>query len=207
MKFGSISCTLIALLIGLAGCRSAFQPPPAAFERWTKPGASSHQVMASLMECGFPSPGPNIDEWRAAFGATWRAPKLLAERCMEAQGFIEKYGEGSKSECRYYSFADTRKYFTPEQIETLDQACAQSAPVPIPNVEKRLNSFYCTRKAYREYPQCQSIVPPDLKSETRAPSRPEYLPEYPMPNELAERVQKENIDRMNKMRESIRKTK
>lgn len=91
--------------------------------------------------------------------------------------------------------------------EVLDRACAPDTPVRQSSVEKRLNSPYCKKKAYREYPQCQPVVPPNLKSETRAPSRPGYLPEYPMPNDLADTVQKENTERMNKMRESTRKSK
>lgn len=198
---------LIVMFFGLTGCSTFFEPPPAAFERWTKPGTSSYQVMASLMECGYPAPSATILEWISAEGTTWEASRLQATRCMEAQEYSQRYGEGFKHECKYYSHAETRKYFKAEQLEALDRACAPDTPVRQPSVEKRLNNPYCTRKAYREYPQCQPIVPPDLKSEIRAPSRPRILPEYPMPNELEERVQKENTDRMNKMRETMRKTK
>ncbi len=207
MMFRGFSCTLLVLFLGVTGCRSAFQPPPASFERWTRPGTSSHHIMASLMECGYPSPGPNIDEWNSAYGTIWRAPKLLAAKCMESQGYTEKFGEGSKSECRYYSFAETRKYLTGEQIEALERACAPGAPVPLPNVEKRLNSAYCKVKTYRDYPQCQQIVPQDSGSETRAASHPESVPEYRGPNELTQKVQKDNNEQMNKMRQSMQKNK
>ena len=207
MNFRGRLCTLVALLLGLTGCRSFFEPPPASFERWTKSGASSHQIMASLMECGYPSPSATVNEWVSADGVTWEASLVQAARCMEAQGFAEKFGEGSQGECRYYSFAETRKYFKVEQLEALDRACAPGTPVRQPSIEKRLNSAYCIRKTNRQYPQCQAVVPPDSKTETRATPRREYAPEHPVPSELTQKVQKDNNEQMNKMRQSMQKQK
>ena len=200
-------CTGIVLLSWLTGCRSFFEPPAASFERWTRPGAASHQVMASLMECGYPSPSATVNEWISADGTIWQASRLQAARCMEGQGFTEKFGEGSQGECKYYSFAETRKYFNAEQLEALDRACVPKSPVRQPSVEKRLNSPYCKNKTYSAYPQCHPIVPPDVKLETRAASRFERVPEYPVPNELTHKVQEDGIEQMNKMRQSMQKQK
>lgn len=207
MNVRSYSFILIALLLGLTGCRSFFEPPPASFERWTRAGATSHQVMASLMECGYPAPSATVNEWLSADGTIWQASRLEAAKCMEAQGFTEKFGEGSQGECKYYSSAETRKYFNVEQLEALDRACAPGSPVRQPSVEKRLNGPYCKNEAYRQYPQCQPIVSSDLKVETRAARRSENVRENPVPNDLTQKVQKDNNEQMNKMRQSMQKQK
>src|SRR5437762_2148181 len=103
MNFRRLLCTVIVLLIGVTGCESSFQPPPMSYERWARPGTSPYQVMASLMECGFPSPWTSINDWESTHGTIWRATKVLAEKCMEAQGFTEQFGEGTENRCKYYS--------------------------------------------------------------------------------------------------------
>jgi len=37
--------------------------------------------------------------------------------------------------------------------------------------------------------------------------RPEYVPEYPVPSELTQKVQKDNNDQMDKMRQAMQKRK
>ncbi|SFG67725.1 hypothetical protein SAMN05518865_1161 [Duganella sp. CF458] len=60
---------------------------------------------------------------------------------------------------------------------------------------------------YREYSQCQPIVTSDMKWSARAASRPPNVPEYPVPNELTQKVQKDNNEQMNKMRQIMQKNK
>ena len=147
----------------LSSCRSAFQPPPESFERWRKEDTSVQQVMAALLECGYPWPGSSVGDWEKAYGATWESSLILAKRCVEKQGFVEKYNNGSAAECKYYSSEQTKKYQTEEQNRAIAKACHPDTPPTEPSVERRLNSPYCKTEWARKYPQCQPVVVPSVK--------------------------------------------
>lgn len=159
----ALRLSLFSSIFLLSGCRSAFQPPPESFERWKKDGASVQHVMAALLECGYPWPGPTVDQWIAVYGPNWEANKLLAMKCMESKGFVEKYDYGSIAACRYYSYAKTQKYQTEEQNLAIAKACHPDTPPTVPSVERRLNSPYCKTEWARKYPQCQPVVVPSVK--------------------------------------------
>lgn len=155
---------LLAVMIFLvSGCRSAFQPPPDSFERWRKEDTFVQQVMAVLLECGYPWPGSSVGDWGKAYGVTWESNMILAKRCMEKQGFVERYNNGSAAECKYYSSEQTKKYQTEEQNLAIAKACHPDTPPTVPSVERRLNSPYCKTEWARKYPQCQPVVVPSVK--------------------------------------------
>jgi hypothetical protein len=194
------------LLFELTGCRSAFQPPPASFERWIKYDASVQQIMASLLECGYPWPGPTAKQWLLAVGVTWEASKIMGQKCMEEQGFSEKYGEGSLSECKYYLSAEIIKYYTTEQIDAIQSACDPETPAPKPSVEKRLNSPYCKTEWASKYPQCQLDFNPDTSSNNRH-SEKVTIPSYSATDRITSQVQKDSNTQMNQLLQGTEKKK
>lgn len=181
------------------GCMS-WNPPPYEFERWKKPGASIQQVMASLLECGYPWPDANIDQLIRAWGLDWVPSSILADRCMEAQGYAEEGQQGTVRRCTRYLHKESsiRKYSTAEQIQALEHACDPNTPTPQPSVEKRLSSPYCKVKEYSLYPQCQPVVVPS--SPQKEPSLlPVIVPQYPVVDRVSPQVQKDSDSQMNQL--------
>lgn len=164
MKNSTSLALLFLSAIFLSGCRSAFQPPPASFERWKKEGASVQHVIAALLECGYPWPGSSVGDWQKAYGATWESSLILAKRCVEKQGFIEKYNNGSAAECKYYSSEQTKKYQTEEQNFAIAKACHPDTPATVPSVERRLSSRYCKTEWASKFLECQPMVVPSEKN-------------------------------------------
>lgn len=178
-----------------AGCVS-WQPPPEDFEQWKKPGVSIQDVMASLMECGYPSPSTKWFDSQKYWGQTWAASAVLAKRCMESQGY--KNESGSKYSCEQSLAPQFRKYNTAEQIQALEHACDPSTPVPKPSVERRLNSPYCKVESYSKFPECQPVVVPSSQSEGKT-SQSVVVPQYPVTDRLTPQVQKDSNTQMNQL--------
>ena len=154
---------LVVMIFFVSGCRSAFQPPPASFERWKKEDASVQHVIATLLECGYPWPGSSVGDWEKAYGATWESNMILAEKCVEKQGFVEKYKNGSVAECKYYSSEQTKKYQTEGQKLAIAKACHPDTPATVPSVERRLSSRYCKTEWASKFSECQPVVVPSVK--------------------------------------------
>lgn len=175
-----------------------FRPPPYDFEEWKMPGASVHvqQVMAAMLECGYPWPDANTDQLIQAWGLDWVPSSVLADRCMESQGFIRDFGSSRK--CDHGLAPQFRKYRTPEQLQALEHACDPNTPAPEPSVEKRLNSPYCKVKEYRQYPQCQPVVVPSSQPKGKA-SKPVVVPQYPVTDRVTPQVQKDSNAQMNQL--------
>lgn len=64
----------------VSGCRSAFQPPPDSFERWRKEDTFVQQVMAVLLECGYPWPGSSVGDWGKAYGGNMGVKYDIGEK-------------------------------------------------------------------------------------------------------------------------------
>ena len=153
---------VFAAFFMLSGCRSAFQPPPDDFEIWRKSKpVHIQQVMAALLECGYPWPSAKYFRTYEYWGSTAMASVILVKRCMEKQGFSSHYG--SSYFCTQSLAENFRKYSTEEQIVAIQHACDPDTPPPEPSVEKRLNSPYCKTEWARKYPQCQPVVVPSAK--------------------------------------------
>jgi len=117
---------------------------------------------------------------------------------MENAGFIEKYGDSSESECKYYSHKETRKHSAAEQISALEHACDPKTPPPLPSVEKRLNSPYCKVREYSQYPQCQPVVVPSSRTDSDT-LRPVVVPKYPAIDRVTPQVQIDSNTQMNQL--------
>lgn len=146
----------------LAGCRSAFQPPPEDFEMWQKSKpVHIQQVMAALLECGYPWPSTKNFRTYEYWGGNDEASIIMVERCMEKQGYSSHYG--SRYSCRQGLAEQFRQYKTIEQLKAIEHACDPNTPPPEPSIEKRLSSPYCKTEWARKYPQCQPVVVPSAK--------------------------------------------
>lgn len=128
---------MVFTIILIAGCRSAFKPPPYNYERYHKPGTTETDTMKVLLECGAIDPlgdlRLNPDESyqmkieRAAF----------AEICMANDGFMLIRG---RSLCK--------------GIPTLQACKPENAHlIPSRDINRRLNSPYC--KSYPKARACQ----------------------------------------------------
>lgn len=188
----------VGVLMQISCTFRGFQPPPYEFEKWKQPGTSVHaqQVMAALLECGYPWPDSTIDQLIEAWGLNWYPSSVLADRCMESQGFVRSYG--SKAKCEQGLTLEFRKYRTAEQIKALEHACDPNTPTPRPSVEMRLNSPYCKVKEYSKYPQCQPVVVPSSQPEGKI-SRPVVVPYYPAVDRVTPQVQKDSNAQMNQL--------
>jgi len=112
----------------LIGCTSGFKPPPPAYDRWKKSNVIKLEIKKALLECGYPTPsGVNAGSSNYEI-ARWN-------RCMKNSGF-------SKDE-----------YFC-EGLHDPPPACQPDAIIPVRNVERRLNSHYCTNYG-KSTPECQ----------------------------------------------------
>jgi hypothetical protein len=188
----------MALLVGAlfqTGCTLTWAPPPSEFERWKKPGVSTQYVKAALLECGYPFPDANIDQLIKEWGASWVSSVLLADRCMENQGFVaEQQKDGTTARCKRKLHPESARYNTSEQIQALERACNPSTPVPAPSVEKRLGSPFC--KTYPRSNLCQPMVVPDT-SFKKSSARPVLVPQYPVIDRVTPQVQKDSNAQMN----------
>lgn len=193
-----LSTALLASLLLQTGCMIplGLQPPPDAYEQWKKMGTSVHvqQVMAGLLECGFPWPWQRTNDLQSAWGPLWEASAVLADRCMESQDFVRDYG--SKAQCQQGLAVQFRKYRSAAQIEALERACNPTTPIPQPSVEKRLNSPFCQK--YHESTLCQSVMVPNSQSEGRTLG-PVTIPQYPVVDRVEPQVQKNSNVQMNQL--------
>lgn len=97
MKF--ISIVFLIIVPTLNGCvGKPFQPIPPLFKTWTMPGKGPEDVKAALLECGFRNIGTGFDVGDARTGRTSQNDFVLAEICMEKNGYSNESG---KRACSY----------------------------------------------------------------------------------------------------------
>lgn len=107
-------CKFIAfifLILFLSACPSAFQPPPDAYEHWTRKNTSKEDTEKILLECGYPSiRGEGLK-------ATDNEVALM-HICMESKGF--KYQGEYGPYCKFYPSL-------PACVEARKEAAAQKS--------------------------------------------------------------------------------
>lgn len=115
------------MVVGCLGF-DPFQPPPSAFERWNKLGFTEFDIKLAMLECGYPSPygerGGNIVD-----AVVSSNDAVLMHLCMKGDGFY--YEDGRGDIC--------------DGWHEVPQACHVATPVPVRNVDRRLNSPFCQR--------------------------------------------------------------
>ncbi|MFL9876180.1 hypothetical protein [Paraburkholderia megapolitana] len=133
-----------------------FQPVPPTDFLWTQEGKSYLDVKKALLECGLPHPAgsgnrPMTPNESASYG-----------RCMLGAGYTYKYG--------------TFRLICATQPSLNLPECRSDAPVPLPDINRRLNSGYCERK--RSYAFCKknAINPAACESMDFDNPPPECLP-------------------------------
>ena len=135
------NCYLFLVSIVLvSGCvHKPFQPLPYSYEMWKKNGASITDIQVALLECGRVDPtGYNAKE----VGEENMNGYILANLCMEKIGFIpdRKFISDKEQICK---ISNTSKL----------PACQSSAVIPIPSIQRRLESKFC--KVYPHADACQ----------------------------------------------------
>lgn len=124
----------------LSGClpKNAFSPPPHDYETWSKPGASELDIWKAMLDCGYASPFAAVEK----FPGGDRSDKQIVESmlCLERSGYTHYVERRPTPVCSEW------------RMKTL--ACEPDAAIPLPDLNKRLNSGYC-----KKYPQSRACVP------------------------------------------------
>jgi hypothetical protein len=131
---------IIVLIIPLlSGCmaRSAFSPPPDAYEHWVKPGVDKVSIWKDMLECNYAEPfggGRVIEGGRRTFDEV--AASMI---CME------KIGYAYTSNGRVEKVCDVMRE---------SRYCPNGFLVPPSDINARLNGGYC-----KKYPKSDACVP------------------------------------------------
>lgn len=114
---------LLLISLWIVGCADfkPLQPPPPAYELWSKAGSTSIEVAKAMLECGYPSP-----QGAGGFSANDVA---LIHLCMKSDGYSYEDGRGD--------ICDGWKERPP--------ACSPGTASPRRDVNRRLNSTFCTK--------------------------------------------------------------
>ena len=154
-------------MIFLSGCvRAYFQPPLPTYKVWNKTGAGELDVKKALLECGDASPSATYQMYEHAFQLKGEKEIvsyiLLTDACTEKSGFTEYR----------WTFQDKCSWRHNKHLP----ACQPNAKIPTPNVERRLNSWYCKIKTDYQYCLEHAVNPPACNPDGYKNPPPECLP-------------------------------
>lgn len=127
---------VVFVLLGLGGCfdKRAFEPPLPDYKLWMKSGASDVSVKKIRLECG---------ATHAADGGSQQESNeiVLVHMCVENAGFQRVDFKGRITKASSQSWCKNWPNLP---------ACQPGAVIPVPSVERRLNSNYCqVRTSYQ----------------------------------------------------------
>jgi len=157
-----------------------------------------------LLECGYPWPSTKQFDSNKYWGEAFEAEYVLADRCMESQGYVSEYS--SYAQCTQGLTENFKQHKTQKQIQAIEYACDPETPAPKPSVEKRLNSPYCKTEWASKYPQCQLDFNPDTSSNNRH-SEKVTIPSYSATDRITSQVQKDSNTQMNQLLQGTEKKK
>ena len=158
MRWTVMGLLLLTLIPNTGECGA--KPISPYYLDWIKPGATVLDVKKIILECGWPSPDPKNSEIERA-GMTINDAEL-ARLCMKRSGFRRlNPRDMAISSCGHYPDLP---------------ACQPDAQIPIPSVDRRLNSRYC--KIERSYEGCVKYAryPEKCKEQDFRVIVPECLP-------------------------------
>lgn len=161
-----ITALFLALTTQAACTTKPFQPPPPEFEMWERQGVGQLETKKKLLECGSPSPDPNILSYKNVFHIEERVALLnkflLEDSCMEGAGFSHK-DRSVRERCGWTSRSSL-------------PACQDSAEIPQPSVKRRLNSWWCRIKTDYDYCLESAVNPSACQRWGHKNPPPECLP-------------------------------
>lgn len=130
------------VFILLIGCEGAFQPLPPEYINWQKEGASNLDVKKIILDCGGVSPSGISESDRSLNDIA------LVHICIEEAGFVSLNSfKGGQSENARASWCRNWPNLP---------ACQLGAKIPVPSVERRLNSEYCYIR--RDFESCIEVL-------------------------------------------------
>lgn len=143
-RFIQMKSMLLAILLAVctSSClpKNAFAPPPDAYEHWLRPGSDDVTTWKHMLECNYPEPfrgGRGIEDGERTFDQV-----VASMICMERLG---------------YSYLDEKRVIRVCESPAGwrgSASCLPGAKIPVPDMNRRLNSGYCKR-----YPQSRACVP------------------------------------------------
>lgn len=146
----TFSSLILSGCLGGYGISNIDKPAPQEYEAWVKPGATQLDIKKALLECGKPSPSPDV--WAYQYGLGIKGVEdqlnhqLLTDICMEKSGYAIRWGDSVKKYCSW----DRHKHLP---------ACQPGVAIPERSVERRLNSWYCRLKTDLDYCLKHAVVP------------------------------------------------
>lgn len=164
----------IAIFLLLSGCGYSIynidKPPPEDYETWKKQNNSLLDIKKALLECGAIAPttlGWHYKEAYEKIGIIEQKDQVnqgfLVDRCMLKAGFVQQNTSWALED----ACADARYKALP--------ACQPNAIIPIPSVERRLNSWYCKTKIDYDYCLKHALSPQLCNPEKTKNPPPECL--------------------------------
>jgi hypothetical protein len=138
---GGIMCCLLSACFPGFNIRNIDNPPlpPPESQLWKKPGIPELSVKKTLLECGWS--GFFRSDPKEEYNGINRI--ISVKICMENAGFNNIWDQyiPPASSCR-----QRLKIYPPLPV------CQPGAEIPVPSVERRLNSRFC--KTYSKNPEC-----------------------------------------------------
>lgn len=160
----------LLFLIILSGCAAYFQPPKPSYKVWQKERKNELDVRKALLECGKPSPSTTIQMYKYAFNIDLNDDDAIFNKSFSTDACMEKLGYTRLS--GYYTVAEYCSWDRYKHLEI----CQSNTVVPVPSVERRLNSWYCKIKTDYDYCLEHAINPSACNPEGYKNPPPECLP-------------------------------
>ncbi len=160
-------------LLFLFGCstymgQGVYKPAPATYQEWSKYGSSTLLIKKSLLECDKPAPDVSFEIYERILNINRYDEQAFMNKlqmeniCMERAGY------------KYNGVYDTKKICSLDKYKALP-ACQPNTVIPIPSVERRLNSWYCKTKTDYDYCLKHALAPQLCNPEKTKNPPPECL--------------------------------